>query len=349
MDENMKQETTKHIVELAKRGHHHEKKPTTAKNKVAFEAAKEAGVHTHIVRFLVATSPDTTEETLVKWSEGSNGLTKGQASAICISAHRYALSLLDTTMLNKAGVEALPDLIMERLEAHFNDDLGDDDEDLSEADDDDDDLMDDLSEATTTTTATVTADHISYADLKAVLGDAEAREAMIHAAFLAYKDEPNKRKDNTFNRFYGKSNKSLDLSVAKKPQAFFVRKVANFCGIQLLGIAPSRGKDWATDWLLKGGEETSQPNKEQNRGIRNLIGALYCTIAVKAGVTVFDHDLRRYISEDTVQKLFKSWVSPDADLSHPSAPHNGWLLPYSTGEDGAEKAELMDSAASLLV
>lgn len=353
----------KHIVRLAKRGQLHKKNTTTAENKVLFKEADE-GLNPAVARFFVQVSPDTTEETLINWAKTKRGLTVGQASALCLSACNYAVSLLDdaskdgASKITKTNQHQLPDLVTEALEAYFDDDLSEDDDlteddDLSDElddDDDDDDLMDDFSEApkTTTTTATVKADHISYAEIKAVLMDKNASEAMVNGAFLAFMDEANLREDGKRNRFYGKSTKGLDMKLAKKPQNFFRRKVANFCGIQLLGISPRRGDDWASDYLLKGGEKTSSPKKSQNRGIRQAIGVVYATIAVKAGVTCFNHDLRRYISEATVKKLRDSWVCEDADFSHPSATTNGWFLPFSEGDD-TDASDLIGEAASLLI
>jgi hypothetical protein len=353
--DTMQDDMKNHIVQLAKRGQLNKREKTNDKEKtVALFKSAPRGLNAAVARFFVEASPETTEATLINWAKNTNGLTKGQASALCLSAQAYAVRLLDEAghpaIVNKKTVVLVPDLVQAALEAHFADDDLDEDatDDLADdMDDDDDELMDDFNEAPDTT-ATVTADHIPYAELKAALMDADTVSAMTHACFLAFKDEPNKRKDGTFNRFYGKSTKGLDMSVAKKPEAFFKRKVADFCGIQLLGISPNRGNDWATDHLLKGGEHTSAPNPRQNKAIRESIGALFCIIAVKAGVTVFNHDLRRYISEATVKKLRDSWVCEDADMTHSKAATNGWFLPFNEGES-ADVSDLIDEAASLLI
>ena len=93
--------------------------------------------------------------------------------------------------------------------------------------------------------------------------------------------------------------------------------------------------------------------------VRNRLGTLWCAIVVKSGVSKLDHDMRRYISDETIQAIQEAFVCPDVDLSDaPTYKWNGEQKEYATGwihafqrGDGKGRAsfsDLMDDATTFL-
>ena len=370
MDNKTKQDDMKtQLVGLAKRGHFHAKSANATKNKEQFSKAPE-GVNASVARFLVATSPTTTEKTIINWSAKSNGLTVGQASALCKSAHAYALSLTNSTILNSESLSAFTEALDDELEAWFatlddgdGDDLSEDDDDLiGEVDDDD--LSDDDDDEPQPT-ATVEADFIHYDTLKACLATTESRNAVVQGAMAVFLSDDNTDDNGHFRyRVDGKARtKSISdmepSSKSKKTQTqLFMDKIASMAGMNMAGVATKRGGKWASDHIFKGGSETASPNRNTNRLIRNRLGVLWCAIVVKSGSTDCTLDMRKFISDDTIDRVRSAFVCPQADLSDATYTKNneqvqyanGWLHNYSRGNGNGSTSfnDLMEDNTTFL-
>ena len=369
-NENKQADMKKQLVGLAIRGHLHEKKKDATANKAQFSKAPE-GVNASVARFLVATSPNTTEKTIINWSKKSNGLTVGQASALCISALNYALKMTDTddnADFKKAQLSEFKGLVNEAIADYLvatddDDDISDDD--LSADDDligeiDDDDLSDDDEPQPT---ATVEGDFIPYDDLKACLATTESRNAVVQGAMKVFFSDDND--NNGFQyRVDGKTRtKSLnDLTPSEKSKKtqtqLFMDKVASMAGMNMAGVATKRGGKWASDHIFKGGSETATPDRNTNRLIRNRLGVLWCAIVVKSGSTDCTLDMRKFISDDTIDRVRSAFVCPQADLSDATYIRNneqkqyanGWLHNYSRGNGNGSTSfnDLMEDNTTFL-
>jgi len=347
------------LGKLVVAGHLHLKKANATRNKSVFKEAPD-GINAAVARMLVDVSEETTEKTIINWSAKSNGLTVGQASALCISAVRYAIKLTDcdsNDAFTKAHLIHFKGLVADEVEAYIanlateaddaisDDDLSDDD--LSDDDligeIDDDDLTDDDEP---TPTATVEADFIPYDTLKACLATTEARNAVVQGAMSVFFSDDNANSEGRFQyRVDGKARtKSLnDLtpsSKSKKTQTqLFMDKIASMCGMNMAGIATKRGGKWASDHVFKGGSETATPDRNTNRLIRNRLGVLWCAIVVKSGSTDCTLDMRKFVSDDTIGRVCSAFVCPQADLSDATYTKNnqqvqyrdGWLHNYARG------------------
>jgi len=355
--ENMQKqnEMKTQLGKLVVAGHLHLKKANATRNKSVFKEAPD-GINAAVARMLVDVSEETTEKTIINWSAKSNGLTVGQASALCISAVRYAIKLTDcdsNDAFTKAHLIHFKGLVADEVEAYIanlateaDDAISDDD--LSDDDLSDDDLIgeiddDDLSDDDEPTpTATVEADFIPYDTLKACLATTEARNAVVQGAMSVFFSDDNANSEGFQFRYDGKNRTKTKAQLTpsekskKTAQEMFMNKVASMCGMNMAGIATNRGgrnnTKWASDHVFKGGSETATPDRKTNRLIRNRLGVLWCAIVVKSGVSKLDHDMRRYISDDTIDRVRSAFVCPQADLS--DAPTYNWKgeqKEYATG------------------
>ena len=364
--ENKQEEMKNQLVGLAKRGHFHAKSANATKNKTQFSKAPE-GVNASVARFLVATSPTTTEKTIINWSEKSNGLTVGQASALCKSAHAYALSITDSTILNSATLSAFTDALDSELSAYLatlddtvQDDLSEEDDLIGEIADDD--LSDDDEP---TPTATVEGDFISYEAIKKCLATVESRNAVLQGAMAVFFSDDNTDDAGHFQyRIDGKARtKSISdmepSAKSKKTQSqLFMDKVASMGGMNLAGVATKRGGKWASDHVFKAGSETATPNRDTNRLIRNRLGIAWCAVVVGSGSTDCTLDMRKFVSDETIDRLRSALVCPQADLSDATYTKNnqqvqyanGWLHNYSRGNGNGSTSfnDLMEDNTTFL-
>lgn len=343
-----------HIVELAKRGQLNKREMNKEKTEALFKRAAR-GVNPAVARFFVEASADTTEATLINWAGNSNGLTKGQASALCKSAQAFAVQLLkddgqpkSLQIVNKATLQLLPDLVQAALEAYFADDDLDDDDATDDATDDlDDDLMSDLDDlADDDDDATVDAGFVEYAEIEAAWANPRP---FINAARLAFMADDNLNTDGHHTFFIDGKSKSKKATVMvatnnKSVETVFMNKVATMGGMNLAGLATKRGNDWCSSTIFKG---IRPKNINLNQKLRLRLGVAYCVVAVKAGVTRFNHDLRKYISDETIEALRNMVVEDDADMEHPAASTNGWFLPYQRGQVVSERASYDDLLSDL--
>ena len=258
--------------------------------------------------------------------------------------------------------------------------IADDDDDLSDEDllgDDDDDLSEDdlfgepdADESTTNdSSATVDAPFITYDELKAANATAESRNAMVQGAMGVFFGDDNAKGDGFMFRYDGKAKSKTKAQLTpsekskKTHQEIFLNKVASMAGMNLGNIATNRGgknAKWASDHVFKGGSETPNPNRKLSMLVRNRLGTLWCAIVVKSGVSKLDHDMRRYISDETIQAIQDAFVCPDVDLSDaPTYKWDGEQKEYATGwlcnkfqrGNGKGRAsfnDLMDDATTFL-
>jgi len=266
-----------------------------------------------------------------------SGLNSGQATALANSCKAMTDEIHGS--INAENKDACEKKVEQVVANHFADEDEEAplDEDTSSGLDD---LLDEDSEAS------VELASVGLADIEAVL-NAEPADAVayINGAMLAFKADANQH-GKGFNLFLnGKQNSNG--KVLNGGLKDFMNKVANMAGLNLTGLASWRGgrgdsRDWGSDLCNDAVEgENFSPIQQ--------LGIAWCVIAVKADVKVFNHDLRKYISDATCEALFDRCIDPSADLSHDSAPTNGWRLPYQRGDGGWKKSSKTSSALDSLL
>jgi hypothetical protein len=312
-------------------------KKNTTKNKEAFN--KNKAMAAEAARLFHSHGCSVTSIKTWANKNGSSGLNEGSASALMASAFEYAKKLglvnSNTTMGNgqvgssfKVALfdcEAIASHIAEHLSDDGDDELAEDEDLLAE----DDPLAELLSDETSE--ASVQSDTmVSLEEIVAVLqGSKDDKVAFLKGAQLAFLSSDNADGSN-FHCFRNGKSKRGGISIEGKNYNLtklgdFILKVAQHAGLNLAGLASWRGKsnkDWGSD-LLK------------NRDAQLNLSIAWCVVAVKAEVVKFNHDLRKYISDETIKALSFMTLDPAADLTHDSAPTNGWLLPYQRGEKQA--------------
>lgn len=314
----------------------HNGKTDSALNKAKFE--KHKALSTKAAHVVFETGHAVTS--IKTWGDNGfkSGLNSGQATALAKSCK----SLTDEVFgkITTATKDDCRDAIIEviaNLTADDDDEEVIEEEDSSSAldellveDDDDDDG------------ASVELASVSMADIEAVLnGKPTDALAYINGAMLAFKDDAN-RHGKGFNLFLNGKQNNNGKQLPKGSLAEFLAKVANMAGLNMAGLAAWRGgrgdsRDWGSDLCIDAveGEKFSPIQK---------LGIAWCVIAFKADVKVFNHDLRKYISDATSEALFDLCIDSSADLSHDAAPTNGWRLPYQRG-DGAWKTSTKTTSA----
>ena len=350
-DKNM-QATTKRFVMMAYAGQNHEAKPQTAKNKELFNKDK-AMAHT-IGHVIVHHGHDL--NSIKTWAKKGfkSGLQENNASALCLSAWAMVQDL-GFEELTKANAKTVQAAVFEAVQAYAEAIANDDDnEDLSEEDllgDDNEDLsLDDLDDLGNDDDATVEADFVEYAEIEAAWGNPHP---FINAARLAFMADDNLNNDGHHTFFIDGKTKSKRATVmvatsGKSVETVFMNKVATMGGMNLAGLATKRGSDWCSSTIFKG---VRPKNINLNQKLRLRLGVAYCVVAVKAGVSRFNHDLRKYISDETIDALRNMVVEDGADMEHPAATTNGWFLPYQRGQvvsDRASYDDLMGDLSTLL-
>lgn len=373
--------TTNTLLLMANAGRLHERErtaETTAKNKALFN--KDKGTAHTVAHVILHHGHALTS--IKTWGENGfkSGLQANNASALCLSAWSLVQSLGFTT-ITAGNAGKIKTALNQAILAYLDDADDDDDEDFSDeallsavADDDepsDDDLFgapaDDES-SDNESSASVVADYITYDELKAANATAESRNAMLQGAMGVFFGDDNAKGDGFQFRYDGRQRSKTKAQLTpsekskKTTQELFMNKVASMAGMNLCNIATVRGgknAKWASDHVFKGGSETAHPDRDLSMKVRNRLGTLWCAIVVKSGVTKLDHDMRRYISDETIQRIQDAFVCPDADLS--DAPtyksqgeqkeyKTGWIHAFQRG-DGKGRAsfnDLMDDATTFL-
>lgn len=306
----------------------------TTKNKTLFQIDKPTAAIVGHIAYLA----NCAVTSIKTWGDNNrkSGLNEGNATALAKSAWELGKHLLDgeDTAMNKGMKERLQAILPSVIDDYFSDD--DDDEVFTEDDPSTEDtfleeppktLTEELLGGTTTEASVQIDTMVSTATIMAVLdGDKSDKVAMIKSAQMAFLGDSNLTGQNFFCFRNGRNKANGIPLVAQKHNlsvvADFVQKVAQHGGFNLAGLACWRGgrgnMDFASD-LAKGQDAVLD------------LAIAYCTVAHEAGVVKFDHDLRKYISDDTITALFDRCIDPSADLTHEAATTNGWLLPYQRG------------------
>ena len=68
---------------------------------------------------------------------------------------------------------------------------------------------------------------------------------------------------------------------------------------------------------------------------------------VLSGVTKFNHDLRRYISDDTISRVRSVIFGDDIPDSSNLKAKDGWFMPYQRGD--SSKGQVVDEAHTMNV
>ena len=274
-----------------------------------------------------------------------SGLNKGQAKALSESVWSMVKeSGIDLTLNN--GIKGrIDDYMAPLVDDWFNED--DDEEPLEEDSFEEDSFEEDsLEDLLTSSEASVeSTEMVTYEEIMAVVeGTGEDRSAMLQGAILAFTGADNAL-DSGAQRFHRNgSQKKNGIGITGKgfnltKPSDFVKKIAQHAGANLAGLACWRD--------VKGGSRQFASSLLKDGKHSVLLGIAWCTVAVKAGVVTFDHDLRKYVSDETIESLRDYFVNPSADLTHDSAPKNGWLLPYKRGDadwkTGDSIASIVDS------
>ena len=322
-------------------------KPNTKLNKEKFSGAPK--VAAKVAHFVAAHGFGLTS--IKTWfdNDRKSGLNEGQATALSKSAW---------LMVKESGIDCtLGNTLKGRINDHFGPMLDDwlsvddevddpltDEDDMDEPLTEDGDLVEDLlGEASVESSGMV-----SLEDIMAVVdGDNADRMAMVHGAILAFTGDDNALNGNALNFHRNGAKKKDGIGITGKgfnlsKATDFMKKVANHCGANLAGLA-----SWRTP---KGGQREWASSLLKDASSSVLLGIAWCTVAVKAGVVTFDHDLRKYVSDETIEALQERFVDPSADMTHDSAPTNGWYLPYQRGDaDWKKSGTTQDSIVDSLL
>lgn len=174
------------------------------------------------------------------------------------------------------------------------------------------------------TDATVEADYISWERIQNIFNNPQARMQAVNTCYMAYTADANLDRDGNRCTFYnGKSKNRTGAKVID--MRTFIHKVLGMSWFNLAGIASIRGDDLASNNVLKVANGQSAYNTNV------LYSSIYAIVAVEAGVKKFNHDLRKYISDETIENI-RNIAIDTSDLSHAKAPSNGWNLPYQRGD-----------------
>jgi hypothetical protein len=323
-------------------------KPNTQLNKEKFSIAPK--VAAKIAHFVAAHGFGLTS--IKTWFENGrkSGLNTGQATALTKSAW---------LMVKESGIDCtLNDTLKDRINDHFGPMLEDwlsaDDEidnPLTEEDDMDEPLTEenDIVEDLLGEASVESNDMVTLEEIMAVVNsdDNADRMAVVRGAILAFTGADNALNGNALNFYRNGVNKKAGIAITGKgfnlsKAADFLKKVANHCGANLAGLA-----SWRTP---KGGNREWASSLMKDASSSTLLGIAWCTVAVKAGVVTFNHDLRKYVSDETIEALQQCFVDPSADMTHDSAPKNGWYLPYLRGDaDWKKSGTTQDSIVDSLL
>lgn len=227
--------------------------------------------------------------------------------------------------------------------------------DVSFDDSSDDPLLAMMAEDAPQTDATVEADYIPHTRIMEIWRDGSARAQAVKTCFMAYMADANLNKDGVRNTFYNSGQRPKVGARVTKINSF-VHKVLFMSWFNLAGVASVRGGDQASKNImlkipLK--DENGEVLKDKDGKIIRmdsynslvLYSALYAIVAVEAGVKTFNHDLRKYISDDTIEAIREMTIDT-TDLSHESATKNGWNLPYQRGTPQSGRMSLDDLLGS---
>lgn len=205
------------------------------------------------------------------------------------------------------------------------------------------------------TDATIEADYIPYDRIMQIFNDKAARAQAVNTCFMAYMADANLDNNGVRCTFYNGTQRPKTGARITDLRTF-THKVLGMSWFNLAGIASVRGDDLASKNVLLG-----IPRKDENGKVLKddkgeiirmdiipsniMYSFLYAIVAVEAGVKKFNHDLRKYISDETISKI-RDLVIDTSDLSHDSAPSNGWNLPYQRGKKQGERMSLDDLLGS---
>ncbi len=267
-----------------------------------------------------------TNTTMSKTVEVKNGKTSGfnignQAyhiltdvlNAVLEHIVRPADGKIDGASLKQgcvAMVEACwPESDDEEVELTFNiGSTADDEPSLDDIDGDDDDED---------TEASVSGSFISIDDIKAKASE----PSVVENAFALYTNDDNVDANGGFFRFYnGKKRQSKALNHNNRSQLEqFKATVLNFMMANLSGLSWTRKN--------KQNENVFIPTPRESREAGRRIAS---AVMVLSGVTKFNHDLRKYISDDTIGRICSAIYGEVPDSSNLLSRH-GWTLPYERG------------------
>lgn len=217
-------------------------------------------------------------------------------------------------------------------EEEYTFDIGSSDTTPSVDDFDDDDLDNDEN-----TEASVSGSFISIDDIKA-----KALEpSVVENALALYTNDDNVDDNGGFFRFFnGKSRKSLRLTPNRKnrsPLEQFKASTLYFNAINLSGLCANR-KNTNNDTVF-----LDIPS-DQLLASQKLASA----VMVLSGVTRFNHDLRKYISDDTIDRIrsgiFGDNIPDGSDLK----AKDGWFMPYQRG-NRSSSTPVVDEAHTMNV
>lgn len=225
------------------------------------------------------------------------------------------LKKVNTTALQTACV-ALVEACWPESEEEEEDivfDFSDSDDDgptVDDLDDDDDDDED--------TEASVSGSFIDIDIIKAKASE----PSVVENAFALYTNDDNVDANGGFFRFYnGKKRQSKALHHnTRSPLEQFKTTVLNFMMANLSGLSWTRKN--------KQNETVFIPTPRENRDVgRRIVSA----VMILSGVTKFNHDLRKYISDDTIGRICSAVYGEVPDSSNLVSRH-GWTLPYERGD-----------------
>lgn len=244
--------------------------------------------------------------------------------------------------LKKVNTTALQTACVALVEACWPESEEEDDDivfDFSDSDDNTptvDDLDEDDLDNDEDTDASVSGSFIS---IEAIRSKA-LEPSVIENAHALYTADANVDDNGGFFRFFnGKSRKSLRLTPNKKGRTSldqFKASTLYFNAINLSGLCAIRqtnDNDKAFLNIPKDNLDASQ--------------RLASAIMVLSGVTKFNHDLRRYISDDTISRVRSVIFGDDIPDSSNLKAKDGWFMPYQRGD--SSKGQVVDEAHTMNV
>lgn len=167
------------------------------------------------------------------------------------------------------------------------------------------------------TDASVSGSFISIDAIKAKASE----PSVVENAFALYTNDDNVDANGGFFRFYNgkkKTSKALHHN-SRSPLEQFKATVCNYMMANLSGLSWTRQNNQNENVFIP----TPRENRESGRRIVSAIMIL-------SGVTKFNHDLRKYISDDTIGRICSAIYGEVPDSSNLKSRH-GWTLPYERG------------------
>jgi len=232
--------------------------------------------------------------------------------------------------LKKVNTTALKTACVALVEACWPESDEEDDDivfDFSDSDDEPtvDDLDEDDFDDDEDTEASVSGSFIDIDLIKAKASE----PSVVENAFALYTNDDNVDANGGFFRFYngkGRTSKPLHHNT-RSPLEQFKATVCNYMMANLSGLSWTRQN--------KQNENVFIPTPKENRDIgRRVVSA----VMILSGVTKFNHDLRKYISDDTIGRICSAIFGEVPDSSNLKSRH-GWTLPYERGNTASSSVD----------